>query len=119
MKKTFVAFGVLIILGTFAYFGGYYFYLSGHSKTETVEEISLQRAMRMADMESTVEQQEYYIVKIEQEMLMVYKMPEEILYDSVEISSLHFQEKEQSQLSEGIVFSDLTEVFEFLENSMS
>lgn len=119
MKKTFVALGVLIVLGTFAYFGGYYLYMSENPKTETAEQISLQRAMQMSDTDSTVEQQEYYIVKIEQEMLMVYKMPEEILYDSVETSSLHFQEKEQSQLSEGIVFPNLTEVFEFLENSMS
>ena len=50
---------------------------------------------------------------------MIYKMPEEILYDSVELSSLGLYENEKAQLLEGMVFGDLKEVFEFLENSMS
>lgn len=109
----------LIAAGTLAYFGGYYLYTSENPKTEITEPISLQRAVQISDTENITERQEYYVAKIEQDMLMIYKMPEETLYDSVEMSSLFFQERENAQLVEGIVFEDLTEVFEFLENSMS
>ena len=46
-------------------------------------------------------------------------MPEEVLYETVKLESLHLSEKEEEALSEGIFFQTLTEVFEFLENSMS
>ena len=62
---------------------------------------------------------EYYIAVIEQDMLMIYKMPEETLYDSVKVSTLHIVEEEMTQLQEGMIFEDLTELFGFLENSMS
>jgi hypothetical protein len=41
------------------------------------------------------------------------------LYDSIAVSSLKFYGDELQQLSEGMIFKDLTELFGFLENSMS
>lgn len=119
MKKTFVFLIGLVMAGTLAYFGGYYFYISDNPKTEFVEPMTLQRAVQLSDTDLSTDSEEYYIAKIEQDMLMIYQMPGKILYDSVEISSLHFTEKEQPRLLEGMIFQNLTEVFEFLENSMS
>ena len=52
-------------------------------------------------------------------MLLIYKMPEESIYDSLKTSNLQFQEKDYLQLKNGIVFQSLAEVFEFLESCMS
>lgn len=119
MKKTMLFVISLIAAGTLAYFGGYYFYISEKPKAEFVEQISLQRSVLQSETEQRNSIPEYYIAKIEQDMLMIYKMPEETLYDSVETSSLNFHGTEETQLIEGISFESLTEVFEFLENSMS
>ena len=63
--------------------------------------------------------EEHYIAKIEQNMLVIYKLPEEIIYDSVKLSTLQLTDSEYTALSNGIDFYSLTEVFGFLENSMS
>ena len=118
MKRTILLVLCLIIVGAFAYYGGYYVYKSINPETEILDSESLQRAAPMSDTKEK-ESEEYYIGRIEQNMLMIYKMPEETLYDSVEMSSLRFYEDEEQKLIEGMVFQDLTEVFEFLENSMS
>lgn len=118
MKRKILFTLFLICTGAFAYYGGYHLYVANNPKTEIIEPETLQRAMPMSDTKETI-LEEYYIGKIEQDMLMIYKMPEETLYDSIETGSLRFFGDEESQLMEGMVFQDLTEVFEFLENSMS
>ena len=119
MKKTVFFIIGLILAGTLAYFTGYYVYTSEKPGTEVPETIALQKAVILSDDRFFSESEEYYMAKIEKDMLMIYQMPEKSLYDSVELNGLHFTEKEKPQLMEGMVFRDLTEVFEFLENSMS
>lgn len=118
MRRTILFVICLILAGTFAFFGGYYAYKSNNSKTEIVAPESLQRTMPLSGSKENVSA-EYYIGKIEQNMLIIYKMPEKILYDSVETDDLQLYEDEEQKLLKGMVFQDLTEVFEFLENSMS
>ena len=118
MKRRILLILGLLIAGTFAYYGGYYLYTENNPKIELLDQEALQKSMPGADSKDAVSE-EYYIGRIEQEMLMIYKMPEETLYDSIETSSLSFYGDEEHRLSEGIVFQNLTEVFEFLENSMS
>ena len=119
MKKTAVFMIGLILAGILAYFSGYYVYTTRNPKPEMKGSINLQRTVTLSEDKGLAETEEYYIAKIEKEQLMIYKMPEEIVYESVEIRSLHFSEKEKPQLLEGMVFQTLPEVFEFLENSMS
>ena len=109
----------LLIAGTSAYYGGYYLYTSQRPKIEIEMPATLQRGITDNDVKQTGYEQEYYIAKIEQEMLLIYKMPEESIYDSLKISNLQFQEKDYLHLKKGIVFHSLTEVFEFLESCMS
>ena len=118
MKRKILFMLCLIVAGTFAYFGGYYLYRSSNPKVEILEPESLQRTVQISDT-SELQDREYYVGKIEQDLLVIYKMPEETVYDSIEISSLRFFGDEESRLMEGMVFQNLTEVFEFLENSMS
>lgn len=119
MKKTVLFIVFLIFAGTLSYFGGYYLYVTENPKAEIPEQITVQKAVQLSDMQVDDEEQEYYFAKIEQNMLMIYKMPDATLYDSVEVSSLHVQGVEEAQLLEGMRFDSLTEVFEFLENAMS
>ena len=118
MKRTVLFVISLILLGTFAYFGGYYVYKMNRPKVELLETESVQRAVQMSDTAQMVSE-EYYIGIIEQNLLAIYKMPEEILYDTVEVKSLRFYGNEEAELAKGKIFENLTEVFEFLENSMS
>lgn len=94
-------------------------YTSQRPKIEIEMPAALQRGIANNDIKQTGYEQEYYIAKIEQEMLLIYKMPEESIYDSLKISNLQFQEKDYLQLKNGIVFQSLAEVFEFLESCMS
>ena len=119
MKRTVFFVIGLILAGTLAYFTGYYVYTSVNMKTEGPETIALQKAVTLSGEKLLSEPEEYYMAKIEQDMLMIYQMPGESLYDSVKLNGLYFSEKEKSRLTEGMVFYNLTEVFEFLENSMS
>ena len=119
MRKTILFVIGLIAVGMLAYFGGYYFYVSENPETEYTEQITLQKSVLQPDTKKENDIQEYYLAKIEQDLLNIYKMPEQTLYDSVETSSLNFHGTEETRLKEGISFESLTEVFEFLENSMS
>lgn len=120
MKKKKITFAVcLVFAGIIAYLGGYYGYQLKNPKTELRESLELHHSISSEQNPAQQTLNEYYMAKIEQELLMVYKMPEEILYESVELSSLHMTEKEKKGLINGMIFWNLSEVFEFLENSMS
>ena len=118
MKKKILFFVFLIAAGAFAYYGGYHAYTSSRPKSRMIETESLQKAVQMDHTDKTMSE-EYYIGKIESDQLVIYKMPEDVIYDSVELSSLSFYDEERDRLLNGMVFEDLTAVFEFLENSMS
>lgn len=120
MKKKIFFLIFLVLAGTLSYFGGYYLYISGKPK-EIYREPDLLRSGMTTEYTQYPEQmpQEYYFAQIEQKMLMIYQMPDGILYDSVELSSLHIPETEHIRLTEGIRFENLQSVFEYLENSMS
>jgi len=108
----------LITAGTFAYYGGYHAYKINRPKVEMIEPERLQKAVQVKDSDSD-HSEEYYVGKIENDELMIYKMPEESVYDSIRLSTLSFYGEEEQKLTEGMIFENLTEVFEFLENSMS
>ncbi len=118
MKRKLLFMVCLIAVGALSYYGGYRIYTTTHPKTEILD---VERVQKNALILNQTEQysEEYYIGKIEQDMLVIYKMPEETVYDSVEISGLHFYGSEEAELMAGKLFENLTEVFEFLENSMS
>lgn len=119
MKKI-VMFSIsLIVMGVLAYFGAYYVYVSEHPQVELKEEAVLQKSVIDPLFGKEPAEPEYYLAKIEKDRLMIYKMPENTLYDYVELSSLNFHGTEREDLTTGISFENLTEVFEFLENSMS
>ena len=118
MKRTVLFVISLVVTGTLAFYGGYYVYKSNRPKTQFLETENVQRAVQMSENVSAASK-EYYIGIIEQDLLAIYKMPEEILYDSIDVESLQFYGNEKKQLTEGMIFGNLTEVFEFLENSMS
>ena len=118
MRKKMIFMIVLLCAGTFAYYGGYHFYRSTHPKVEIIKPETYSQPVSVA--EKTVQiSRDYYIGVIQEDKLMIYQMPEEVLYDSVAVSSLKFYNDELQQLNEGMIFDDLTELFEFLENSMS
>ena len=118
MKKKILFLVFLITAGAFAYYGGYHAYTSNRPKTRMIEPESLQKAVPMNHTDDP-QLKEYYIGKIENDQLMIYKMPEDAIYDSVKLSSLGLYEEEKERLINGMVFENLTAVFEFLENSMS
>lgn len=107
MKKTAVYAAALIVIGVLSYFIGYYITVP---KTAP-ESILSEREKNPA--------QEHYIAKIERDMLFIYEMPENTIYDSMNTESMNFQTGELPALLDGIVFESLTEVYEFLESSMS
>lgn len=109
----------LLFAGILAYWGGYYGYQTGHPKTEVSEPLIVQKSIQIPENEGVFSPEEYYIAKKEQDMLMIYKMPEDVLYESIAINSLHITEADEEGLRAGMIFSNLPEVFEFLENSMS
>lgn len=119
MKKVILFIISLAVVGTLAYFGGYYLYVSENPRKEPVEQITLQRSALQQNFPKEETVSEYYLAKIEQDMLMIYKMPEETIYDSVKTSSLNFHGAEEAELLKGISFKSLPEVFEFLESTMS
>lgn len=120
MKKKLIFGMSLIFAGIFAYFCGYYGYQSSISQTEIPKTMALQHALQPEiSEEGTTADDEYYMAKIEQDLLMIYKMPEKTVYESVKINSLYVTEQEKLRLIAGKIFWNLPEVFEFLENSMS
>lgn len=118
MRKTIFITSGIVLAGILSYFGGYYYYTSVNSQTKQINPISVQRTVQFmeSDFEETEEQ---YHAKIEQDMLIIYKIPENVVYDSVKLSTLHLIDSESTALLNGINFDSLMEVFEFLENSMS
>jgi hypothetical protein len=118
MRKKILFLIFLIIAGTFSYYGGYHVYQMNRPKIELVRPESLQMAIQTKEMDD-YRPKEYYVGKIKNDQLIIYKMPEEYLYDSIKLSSLDFYGEEETKLMEGMEFENLTEVFEFLENSMS
>ena len=118
MKKKILYLIFLITAGTLAYYGGYHAYIVNRPNVELIQPEALQKAVQIKSTDHDYAR-EYYVGKIEEDQLMIYKMPEDSLYDSVQLSSLSFYGDEKEQLVNGMVFENLTEVFEFLENSMS
>ena len=118
MRKKILFLLCLVIAGILSYYSGYYLYISSNPRTEIVEPVNLHRAMMISE-DISEGLQEYYIAKIEQDMLVIYKMPERTFYDSVKVSSLHLEEKDKNELLAGQRFASIEEVFEFLENTMS
>lgn len=119
MKRTLLFVVGLIATGLIAYFGAYYFYISENPKTEVEEQFLLKKSMTEPERFQENNEPGYYLAKIEDNCLMIYKMPEQSLYDYMEVSGLNFQETEKEELMHGISFENLMEVFEFLENTMS
>ncbi len=119
MRKKILFIICVLVAGVFAYYGGYYMYITQRPKVEIEMPATLQRGIADNHIKQTGYEQEYYVAKIEQEMLVIYKMPDESIYDSLKTSNLQFQEKDYMLLKEGISFESLTEVFEFLESCMS
>ena len=119
-KKIYFLIG-LVAAGIFAYYAGYHGYTFNYPQTELLNPMTLQKSVPLSENEKNIseDEQKYYFGKISQEVLEIYEMPEQILYESVRLNTLHLSEKEKRELSEGVVFMTLTEVFEFLENSMS
>lgn len=118
MKKTILFVILLLFGGTLAYFGGYYLYVTENPKTELAEPLTVQKAAPQ-ESSTAMEQQEYYFAKLEEDTLMIYRMPDAVVYDSVKASGLHTSATEEARLLEGIRFATLEEVFEFLESAMS
>ena len=114
MKKSLVFIGI-VIAGGLAYWSGYQYV---DSKDQPIPFVSGERELWPVKNKNYVENR-FYILKIDGDMLSVYQMPSERLYDSVKLSTLHLEEEEYTELFQGIKFETLTEVFEFLENSMS
>lgn len=109
----------LILLGTASYYGAYQLYVGSHPKAVIEEPMTLLKSKDIKQKVQAENEREYYLARIEKEMLLVYKMPEESIYDSMNADGLQFQEKDFLQLEKGMVFEDLTEVLEFLESCMS
>lgn len=116
-KRTIYVVIIVIVFGILAYLGGYYFMREKPQKE--LEELVMQRNLLITSDANTAEEMVYYRAGIEGMTLHIYKMPENIIYDSVDLSSLQLTEDEKNELKKGITFNDLPEVFEFLENSMS
>ena len=119
MKKVVFFLIGLILAGTLAYFTAYEIYTSEKHRLDVPVPVTLQKAAPVMKNNKEVSTQEFYLARLEEQILVIYKMPEEIVYDSVKLSSLYLDTKERMELSRGIIFQDLKELFEFLENSMS
>lgn len=116
MRKALLFFVCLIIAGIIAFYAGYYFYQSNRSQVEIEEQSVLRQGVRS---DSEPQKKSYYLLKIEGNQLIVYQMPEKVIYDSIKVDSLILQEKDMPALLEGKECMALTEVFEFLESCMS
>ena len=116
-KKTVLIVLGMIVFGYLAYLTGYYFmYQNAQASRQRNFE---QRNVSLTGQAVELKSNEYYFVRIENKMLNIYKMPENILYDSINLISIHRLKEERELLNTGMTFEYLTEVFEFLESSMS
>ena len=117
MKKTMVIVGIMLA-GILSYYAGYLYYTELNSKEHRLESSSVQRTVQLLEMNTNMIE-EGYLARIDQDMLVIYKIPENTIYDSIKMSSLQLTDSEYTALLNGIHFKKLTELFEFLENSMS
>lgn len=60
-----------------------------------------------------------YVVKEENGYVVVYEYPSETLYHNTGILTLSLDEDEIKEIEEGIVFTDINELFDFLESHSS
>lgn len=60
-----------------------------------------------------------YVLKEENGYVVVYEYPSEELYHNTGILSLSLEEDDRKALEEGIIFSDVNELFDFLESYSS
>ena len=108
----------IVFAGFLSYLGGYTL-VKDDVQMKMVEPVSVQRSLLRNGSDADYFQKEYYVVWLEKQMLHIYKMPENVIYDSVKLSTLQISEEEKIMLREGVTFETLTDVFGFLENSMS
>ena len=116
MRKTLLYAIVLIVMGIAAYQVGYRLYQINRLQPEIPKQRLLPKEVLQ---ERSWTEEPYYLLKIEDKMLVIYRMPNGDVYDMVRIEGLQLQEEDLSNLTEGKSLEDLTEVFEFLENCMS
>ena len=60
-----------------------------------------------------------YVLKEENGYVVVYEYPSENLYHNTGILTLSLEEEDREALKEGIIFSDINELFDFLESYSS
>ena len=118
MRRKFAYIAGLIVAGVLSYYSGYYFYINSRTGMVSDESERIQRG-GIENLQMINETNEYYIAKIENNMLVIYQMPQEDIYDSLRIEQLQFQNKDYPELYDGKRFDSLREVFEFLESCMS
>lgn len=118
MKKAAIILGTLLLISVLAYWGGYHLVVSKTPEAQPEKEEILKKEFPVQEMPKETFGG-HYVAKIEEEMLFIYEMPENTVYDSMRTESMHFPAGELPALREGIVFQSLPEVYEFLENSMS
>ena len=118
MRKKFTYIAGLIFAGVLSYYSGYYFYINSRTGFLEHEYESVQRG-NTENLQLVNVAKEYYIAKIENNLLVIYQMPQKIIYDSLRTEQLQFQEKDYQELYEGMRFDSLGELFEFLESCMS
>ena len=116
MRKALLYVAGLMIAGVASYYGGYYLYQSNRPQVEIEEQQIVGRGI---SQKSEPKEESYYLLKIEKNQLIIYKMPEMEPYDSLKIENLWLQEKDVEILQNGMIFTNLSEVFEFLESCMS
>ena len=118
MRKKFAYITGLIVAGILSYYSGYYFYINSRTGLLSHGYESVQRG-NIENLQLINETKEYYIAKIEKNLLVIYQMPQEIIYDSLRTEQLQFQKKDYPELYDGMRFDSLSELFEFLESCMS
>lgn len=109
----------LAAVGIFAYCSSYYFYLGSERERGISDPPVSQYVLPLPEETVSSDEEEYYIAKIEEDVIVIRRMPDNVRYETIKLSSVRFLDDEEERLKEGILFESLSEVFEFLENSMS
>lgn len=118
MRKSILITSCILLAGILSYFSGYFYYTSVNSHTKMVNPVSVQKSAQLVENDQISDKDHYFAI-IEQDMLVIYKIPENEIYDSVKLSTLQLTKSEKAALVNGIDFKNIAEVFEFLESSMS
>ena len=116
MRKVLLYMFGLVVAGTISYYAGYQFYEANHSQIEFKEQQFLQKSN---SKDTSYIESSYYLMKIEEENLVIYLMPAKDIYDSMKIKGLQLLDSDRAELEYGKRFENLTEVFAFLESCMS